>query len=117
MRSPSGSTIDVFLYGCCTRAYLSVGGVPRRFAFHLQNSMLREWSRGNSNPWPPPCKVRDLSSPSFILVQEILQTANLSIRCFAVVRYRSRGLVYYWCISAASRRTSSHTTSSAPKPR
>ena len=26
------------------------------FAFHLQNSMFREWSRGDSNPRPPPCK-------------------------------------------------------------
>ena len=41
--------------------------------FYQQNDTFLEWIRGDWNPWPPPCKVRVLSSPSFILVQEILQ--------------------------------------------
>jgi hypothetical protein len=24
--------------------------------FYLQTSIKREWTRGDSNPWPPPCE-------------------------------------------------------------
>ena len=44
--------------------------------FNLQNSAFPEWSRGDSNSWPPPCKVRDLSSRSFVIVQKILQNGG-----------------------------------------
>jgi hypothetical protein len=53
-----------------------VAGLFMPFAFILQNSVLLKWSRGDSNPWPPPCKVRDLSSRSFAIVQKILQNGG-----------------------------------------
>jgi hypothetical protein len=38
--------------------------------FYLQNRMFLDWSRGNSNPWLPPCKVRVLSWCMFAAVQK-----------------------------------------------
>ena len=38
--------------------------------FYLQTSIKREWTRGDSNPWPPPCECESSGSPAFIEVQE-----------------------------------------------
>src|SRR4028119_1105318 len=59
--------------------------------FYLQNATFLKWSRGDSNPWPPPCKVRDPSSRSFALVQKILQNGG-----FIYVVLRSCSPSFAW---------------------
>ena len=50
--------------------------------FYLQNSMFREWSRGDSNPRPPPCKIRGLLSWTFAVVQKYLQIGRFLYSTF-----------------------------------
>jgi hypothetical protein len=45
--------------GCCTVAVQRSDSSGTRYslsAFYLQNRTFSEWTRGDSNPWPPPCE-------------------------------------------------------------
>ena len=64
---------------------------PIRFEFYLQIDIFLKWSRGGSNPRPPPCKVRTLSSWTFALVQKYLQN-----RTFTSDDIRSCSLLFAW---------------------
>ena len=85
-----------FYSGCCTRACSAISELIPEFDFSCKLAIFRV-EPGDSNPRPPPCKVRTLSSPSFVLVQKILQNSIFFIQRLAIVHRRSRGLVYCWC--------------------
>src|SRR5215217_9204613 len=59
--------------------------------FYLQVSIFYEWSRGGSNPYPPPCKVRAFLSCMFVVVQKHLQN-----RTFAPGSIRLYSLLFVW---------------------
>jgi hypothetical protein len=53
-------------------------GYPTSLDILPANRHFLEWSRGDSNPWPPPCKVRVLLSLVFVVVQKYLQTTQFA---------------------------------------
>ena len=43
-------------YGCSKSPKSDRSHFTAHFTFYLQTCAFLEWSRGDSNPWPPPCK-------------------------------------------------------------
>src|ERR687890_2237733 len=41
---------------CCTKPQAVFGFCSFLSGFHLQIEGKRKWTRGDSNPWPPPCE-------------------------------------------------------------
>ena len=48
------------------------------FGFYLQTYSFLRWSRGDSNPWPPPCKGGTIPFWSFPGIAKSLQTRMFS---------------------------------------
>jgi hypothetical protein len=69
---------------------LSISSV---LAFHLQIATKRKWTRGDSNPWPPPCEGGKSTSGAYYLVQEFRAStgflATLARIVFCSVRLHS----------------------------
>jgi hypothetical protein len=63
------------LHGCRTAASDGLGPCSLFLWFCLQIAMKRKWTRGDSNPWPPPCEGGLGLSPSFA---DVLKSACLS---------------------------------------
>ncbi len=63
---------EALQYGCSESAQ-STSETIRQFPNFLQISTIYRWSRGDSNPCPPPCKVRILSTLVFATVRKCLQ--------------------------------------------
>ena len=50
------------------------------FVFYLQIVIKRKWSRGDSNPWPPPCKGGKIVFRKFLELAKCLQIAVFACR-------------------------------------
>jgi hypothetical protein len=49
---------------------LSISSV---LAFHLQIATKRKWTRGDSNPWPPPCEGGEILCQRFPELAKLLE--------------------------------------------
>jgi hypothetical protein len=73
--------------GCSVGDPYRINGAEHllRFVFCLQNSILLEWSRGDSNPWPPPCKGGNVVRQKVLEPAKFLQMKIFSWGYFALV--------------------------------
>ena len=58
-------------YSWCTELLNLLPTPSIRFEFYLQIDIFLKWSRGDSNPRPPPCKVRASYIAGYRLMSEI----------------------------------------------
>src|SRR5215211_8978267 len=73
---------------CCTKPQAMFGFCSFLSGFYLQIPEKKEWTRGDSNPWPPPCEGGEIVFQRFPELAKVLEIAAF----------------FRWCISQHFRR-------------
>jgi hypothetical protein len=90
---------------CCTKPQAVLGFCSFLAGFYLQIEGKRKWTRGDSNPWPPPCEGGEIVCWRLLELAKLLQIEAFGLWCFSqhfrrftrvAARLLHNGLGHYW---------------------